>query len=359
METTGQLLKKESGRIHSLDFLRVISIVAIILVHSTAEFLDNYMHVASGAEFVFANIFNAIASFGMPAFIMVSGALMLDENRQLTIKDVWTKKIKSIAIIFLVWTVFYAIVYAILYPLWQGQSINLFNVFNALINGHFHMWFLFLIVGLYAITPLLKCFISKEKSHLALYFVLLALPVVFLKPILALLVAKLPSLSLVVDFINAFNLEFVAGYTSYYIMGWYIVHVGFSKTQKTWLYVLGAASLIATIVIMQFMPTKAGSMYNIKNVLIFIYTIAIFTLIHNTYKNKGKFGMAVQKLSALSFGIYIVHPLFTFAFDYFIPYWGKLVPVYMMIKWVTVTVLSLAVSYVISKIPFVKKAIRA
>ncbi len=55
---------------------------------------------------------------------------------------------------------------------------------NSFINGHYHMWFLFMIVGLYLIVPfLLRPIVRDEK--LLRYFLLLTLIFTFLLPQIA------------------------------------------------------------------------------------------------------------------------------------------------------------------------------
>ena len=64
----------------SLDIIRIIAVCAVIMVHTCDYFLNNYN--PSTSEFVFGNIFDSLSRIGVPLFVMVSGALMLDEKKK-------------------------------------------------------------------------------------------------------------------------------------------------------------------------------------------------------------------------------------------------------------------------------------
>ena len=53
-------------RIAYLDCLRILAIMAVIMIHSSAGFINDYS--SASTEFLVANIFDSISRFGVPIF---------------------------------------------------------------------------------------------------------------------------------------------------------------------------------------------------------------------------------------------------------------------------------------------------
>ena len=78
---------KLAQRQYHLDYLRVFASVAIILLHVTAEKLL-YDDLA-GTELNIYNICNGASRWGVPVFVMMSGALFLP--KEITTKTLYKK----------------------------------------------------------------------------------------------------------------------------------------------------------------------------------------------------------------------------------------------------------------------------
>lgn len=67
----------KNNRIVHMDVVRVIACFAVIMIHSSAPYvIENF----GSLNFWIGNIFDGLARIGVPLFVMVSGALMLDEK---------------------------------------------------------------------------------------------------------------------------------------------------------------------------------------------------------------------------------------------------------------------------------------
>ncbi|MDD6466906.1 MAG: acyltransferase family protein [Erysipelotrichaceae bacterium] len=73
----------KNNRIYYLDVLRVIACLSVIMVHSSAPYVVKNI---GSFNFLIGNIFNSITRIGVPLFVMISGALMLDKNYQFSIE---------------------------------------------------------------------------------------------------------------------------------------------------------------------------------------------------------------------------------------------------------------------------------
>lgn len=104
-----------TGRIQYLDSTRVIAILAVVLLHCSVMFLDT-----SGMDYIVGSILNNVTRFGVPCFVMISGALFLDENRTASLRSIWDKYIKYIIWLIVIWNIIYAVAYTIILPVIRG-----------------------------------------------------------------------------------------------------------------------------------------------------------------------------------------------------------------------------------------------
>ena len=160
-----------------------------------------------------------------------------------------------------------------------------------------------------------------------------------------------------VTFIDKFYLDFFGGYATYYVVGWYIAHVGIKK--KWCSYCIGAVSFVAAVAFV-FATKDYSNGYGETSALVLFYSAAVFMALNR--EGKWRLGERTQKiirnLSGLSFGVYIVHPIFQTLISRFFVY-SKAPLLYILSYFGMLTVFSFASCFVLSKIPFLKKLIRA
>ena len=87
----------ERKRIAYLDSLRVVAILAVIMIHVAAQ--NWYSQDVNSAAWKAFNFYDSISRWSVPAFVMISGALMLDKD--ISIKKLYTQKIPRLLIAFL------------------------------------------------------------------------------------------------------------------------------------------------------------------------------------------------------------------------------------------------------------------
>ncbi|MBR2661951.1 MAG: acyltransferase family protein [Clostridia bacterium] len=153
----------ERSRIIYFDVLRIMAIFFVVVLHVSAE--NWYDTDINSFEWRMMNLFDGISRWGVPIFVMISGALFLDRN--ITMKQLYGKYILRLALSFVVWSFGYAVVW---YAMGKDRSIASFV--SSFIKGHYHLWFIYMIIGLYIITPMLNRIVSDEK--LLRYFLILS-----------------------------------------------------------------------------------------------------------------------------------------------------------------------------------------
>lgn len=197
----------------SVDLIRVIAIVLVVLVHA-AVFpypMQGQVTLTLAFNWWTTDVYGAVANISVPLFVMLSGALLLnpvkaDEPMRVFFK----KRFARIGLPMIFWTVAYF--------LWgyymHGYPLTPSSILEGVLGGsYYHLWFLYLLVGLYLVTPVLRVLVQHLDRHRFRY--LLALWVVgsFL----------VPFFQVFLDF-NFNPVMFVfTGWVGYFLLGYYLL----------------------------------------------------------------------------------------------------------------------------------------
>lgn len=335
-----------------LDLLRVIAISAVVMIHVSADYVINPDNLIA---FTIGNIFDSLSRLGVPLFLMISGALILDENKEFNCK----KKILSLLIPWFTWSFFYALGFKVVLPILRRESFSFLGFIAAFLKGHFHLWYMWAIIGLYLITPILRKFVKKENKKIVAYFIVLSLLFQFTKPIITLLFEEIGFISKLEGtytyIFENLNLDFLGGLTTYFLTGWFLSNINLKKLTVTILYIMGSLGLMCIIIFTQILPHQYILTYSNLGLFVFFYSVAIFLFVKNMCPKSKSSTRAVNGLSNLSFGVYLIHMFVHTIVAYVLPKNPLFIPVIFL---VTITI-SVMISYVISKIPVAKKTIRA
>lgn len=290
-------------RIYYLDFIRIIAIIAVIVIHVTAQ---NWYNIAlNSTTWTIFNIYNSIVRWAVPILVMISGALFLD--KQIDLKKIYQKNIARIIISFIFWSLIYAIIdYS------KGYALK--SVFESILIGHYHMWYLYMIAGLYILVPLLKKIIVNEST--TKYCLIITMIFGILIPELTeIITLYYPGAGRIIKVITN-NISFLTslGYIFYFVLGYYLSKKQLDNKKSTILYFLGLISLIVTIIL----SLKISQLHN-KSIGIFsanltiniaCTTMAIFMFTKKYFLiEKVKLKKIIVKISKYSFGAYLVHAL--------------------------------------------------
>lgn len=327
-----------------------------------ASFSVVFLHVAAGGwgsadivsyEWKVFNIYDSMLRFGVPVFVMASGMFLLRPEKNLSILDIYKKYIPHIVICFLSWSFLYAI-----YPVVSGKvQFEKERFLKEFIFGHYHMWYLYMIVGLYIITPILRKIVHDKKS--AEYFILLSMLFAFLLPF----VSKVFQLKDFEMFVRKFEVSMVLGYSGYFVLGYYIDFYEMKVTTRKIIYAAGIIGVAATAVLTSMISLKNGKAdamyYSYLSPNVLACSIAVFVFFRYGV-SKINFGpkslKAAGVLSGCSFRVYLVHDFFNiFLYDAGISVMNYNPAVSVPMIATAVFAMSFITSYIIGKIPFLNK----
>jgi len=160
----------------SANLIRTVAIVLIILLHAASFPPDIPAEITPQVMYGWftADVYSALGHIGVPLFVMLSGFFLLDQSKADEPLSVFFKKrFSRIGLPFIFWS--------IIYFFWNIQVHNAPLTFEAVaeaaVSGAYvHLWFLYLLVGLYLVTPLLRVFVKyldwkRFKYLVTLWFV--------------------------------------------------------------------------------------------------------------------------------------------------------------------------------------------
>lgn len=298
-------------------------------------------------------------------FIMLSGALILNEHKEFSKKIMFRYVIRLFTLLY-VWSLLYAIVYKILLPITRNQPISYQKFLNAFIFGHFHQWYLFMMIGLYLMTPILKKFVSKANADSVLWFIILSLVFQFMVPLSNAFINHYTDTSnLVKNYLGLFRMDFVCKFTTYYILGWYITNINIKKKNRCLLYMIGFIGLVTTILGTQVFhdainaSNKKNPFYSSISINILVYSVGMFIFLYYFLKDikfNARINAYIKLFSNLTFGVYLIHPMILTILDKLLT--TDIVLLKIIMDWFLASAISFLIVYIMSRIPLVKKFIK-
>lgn len=294
-----------------MDLARVAGIVAVVVAHviSPAVLVDVKDH-GSAAWWAAAGI-NSVVRFCVPIFILVSGALLLaprtaaGPSATSPVRDFYRRRLRRVGIPLLAWSVFYLGLRAWTSP--QGLTVHKLAEDLAIGKPYYHLYFLFVLAGLYAITPFLRIVVAHAKPRTLATFagVLLAIGVV----------DQLLSMLLQTGQSNAAT-QFLP-YAGYFVAGLLLQRMALTRglvRLASTAFVLGAAfTTVGTWAMLELAPVDYADEYFVMPLspTVLAMSFGAVVLLRAWVARRpleGTRGRAIGYLSALSFGVYLVHP---------------------------------------------------
>lgn len=153
MERRGVSMNKT--RVNQYDLLKIMSTIAVIVIHVSGYCIQEQATVEKLA--VYLNVFSRYA---VPCFLMISGALILSNDKNADYRFYYRKVGKNIGIPTIIFSVIY-VVYSLIVK-WirlrtngEGDT-NLLGPIINMIKGEpfYHMWYLYRMIGVYVLIPI-------------------------------------------------------------------------------------------------------------------------------------------------------------------------------------------------------------
>ncbi len=286
------------------DILRIVAVFAVISIHVHTRLF--YERGLEGLAWWVSNILFSATKWAVPVFVMLSGAFLLNPQRESVTRKVLPKRILKLLVPLIVWTIICKLIAFFLFqsneigPLSSDKIIFIFK--NEALS--YHLWFLYMLIGLYLLSPILKAYFKAEPENIILFLILSFISNCVL------MVFVFLNLERVVY--NPFY--YFSGFIVYFIAGYYFMHLELSRKSRLILYglaILGCAtSIIMNFILREKHIIKWDIFIDNLSPIIILISWAVFVFFKNIKWEdiiSAKSQSFIQILSAYSYGIYLLH----------------------------------------------------
>ena len=344
------------------DLVRFIATFIVVQLHVATPWLWRETDVDSGFWLI-CLVFDTFGRVGVPIFLMISGALLLSKEE--SYPSFFKKRFVRVLLPLIFWTIVYEIkIVADHHYLHGGVSWNtLFSVMKNPIVGpvYDHLWFLYMIVGMYLVTPFLRRVIPVLRKQ-DLYY------------LLGLWIFSNVILPLVYNYTTiklGLNIPVVTSYLGFYVLGYYLMQYQFNLKQIKIAWITFVSSYIINIFLvwLDSHQHKTVDIFYLSHHRpgIFVQAVSAFILLeHYAMKAFAKFSEKKYKILAylggVTFGIYLLHPLIIELFEgVFLGYIGIYSPAMYAVPFITIpvtaviiTAITMGIVTIMQKTPFLK-----
>jgi len=334
-----------------INNLRLVALYAVIILHVSSLLLMQHGKVPM-SDWMVADFFNAIVRFAVPAFVMVSGALLL--NREYEIGDFLKKRLVRVVIPFIFWSLVY-VGYS-----WYNEDItftddawwNITMVLHLLKTGSaYHLWYVYMLIGLYFFIPVIGKFVRNASEKEILYFLAVWFAVMLITQ--PYLLRYNPSV----------DMHYFAGFAGYLVLGHYLAYKEFNiKHLQLWMILLFVASVILIALGSRMLAGGKqwpGTMfYEPVSPLVMLLSGSAFMAFR---LSKTKLSLLIMRIrdfvGNFNYGIYLAHALILFLLDdrYGISYKFCTPIVSIPLTALICLLITLALVWLVNKIPVVGK----
>ncbi|HUP99838.1 MAG TPA: acyltransferase family protein [Aeromicrobium sp.] len=284
-----------------LDLARVVATVAVVVLHTSSSVVSS---AATGSPAWWTgNLYDSATRWCVPVFVMISGALLLDERRSEGIGTFYWRRSSRIvaplvfwAAAFTVWKAYLAQAEGAAFS-WRDGLLDI-----ALGRPFYHLWFLYMLLCLYLVTPLIRLLVRRltRPALLALVVALFAVSAA----------AQLAGLTERAE--RIWPLWFLP-FVSYFVAGHLIV----TSSRRGGRLVAWVVFVLAAAATAAWYFRAAGTEGVSENIVVHDYlgltvipmAFAVFWLLRGAEVNAAR-ARALAALAALTLGVYALHPLF-------------------------------------------------
>lgn len=323
-------MAKEAIHFRYMDVLNVLSCFAVVVLHCTTVVYVNQGNV----QWLVSVALQSLFMFAVPVFFMISGANLIGYRSRYSTKVFFQKRLKRV-LMTLVGFSFFIYALSCLVPAQLGLSQRSFSFFefielfltNQICDVY---WFMYSILILYLITPLLACFASNKR---------------LLEYAIALCVIS----NAVIPFVNRFAsnhvlfsvlvVPYLTGAIMYYLIGYYIVTYSLFDGRSEKMRPVLLIVMICSVVFMSLMTIKTNMPHtvlsgafsdydnfynNYLHLPVLVYSVSLFMLFRSLeplfQHDRHSFMTVISKLASFSFDVYAVHMMFIWALDVYVPH---------------------------------------
>jgi surface polysaccharide O-acyltransferase-like enzyme len=206
--------------------------IGVLLLHSAGRFTVTsqelaQMNASAITQWGVINFYQSIAvPLGVPLFLMLTGALLLQPEKNESLSVFFKKRWARIGLP----AIFWGVAYFAWDFLVQKIPFTLAAIIQGILNGPYtQLWYLYVLAGLYLLTPILRVTLANADETIVKYFILLWIVGV----------AIIPFFRLFTTYQLNTNVFTLTGYIGFFVLGTYLSTVQIRRKTLTIFITLG------------------------------------------------------------------------------------------------------------------------
>lgn len=259
----------------NIDILRIFAFVFIVMLHTLNRQYGLTVWMSG----------YAVISIGVNLFIMISGYLLLDRTE--TVKEFFRKRFFSILPLFIIFNIIYIFFY--------NHSFITIKKISAP-----HFWYIYMILGLYLLTPWLRKVLQYAEKE-TFYVVVLWFLCNVLNPYMQFF--KFPKIP--------FSHFPITGFIGYYILGYYLKKYRYKLEKIPFICVIGVyitgflISVLSTKYVLVTTGNRISDFFDKNSLGTFFMSVSFFIFwIKFNFKNRNK---VIRMISDSTYFAYLIH----------------------------------------------------
>ncbi len=342
--TAQAALQATDPRLARLDAARWIAALAVVLLHCAAVPVSGSEPYGS-VGWVSANLYDSAVRWCVPVFVMISGALLLaPASKREGLPRFYMKRTARILLPLAFWTLFY-LGWSALLDHFDGKQAEPWAWLTRLYEGrpYYHLWYLYMIVGLYLFAPFVRDMYARLNDRRRLACVLGTLGIAVMDALYRHWAGTG----------YGFFLAWFVPYLGYFIAGRMVFERSLRLPHPGWVLAASIAATAAGVYVLSSAQAMNFYFYDYFSITVPFMSLAVFQLILAQPRLPR-----LTLLAPLTFGVYLIHPVFIDLAQRSNLYDGPMPPAWSLPAIaVLIFLLSAACIWVFQKLPGLRKVV--
>lgn len=332
----------------SIDLVKAVAIFFVVIIHSC-----NFSFPVASQNWMISLFYRSLTGGAVPLFLMASGAVMLNPEKEISLKKLYLKNILRIVLAMLFWGFAYKI-----WHLYEASAINSENILISLkellyFNQEFHFYYMHIILIVYVFVPITKIIVKNSEKKQLEYLIILWTSFAIVYPT----VWRYSPFTYFGGMTTMYGINLTYSAIGYGILGYYLLKYPFSKIASLVLFVSGFALIFG---LTYYKSAGADVLYEHflagNGVPVCLMAVGLYSFFQRVNIRNKTCVILVSFCSKASFCIYLVHMLVM----YILKLNGvntDLAPLVITIPAYAffIVLISAIIYFILSKIPVVKK----
>lgn len=290
----------KATHLYWVDLIRVVAVFQVVLIH--LSYVIFFKEEPLSPNWQAANFYDSVSRMGVPLFFMVSGYLLLGKRESLA--EFFRKRFMKVGVPTLFWSVAYL--------LWSVEAYAngtmnpgriVLSMLKTMYTGdvEVHLWFLYILIGIYLVTPVLRVYVVAASRRDLVYFIVMWFVATSL----------LELLHRLTGFRTALVIPVVAGYVGYFVLGYFLADIKLDRRGRL-MSALGCVIAIAVTYLGTNLLSAGAApidtyFYSYFSPSTILASICGYLLLKDLGQNPGRASQVIRTVSASAFGIYLIH----------------------------------------------------